>query len=91
MHPVLMAAEMHERIVSVHPFVDGNGRTSRLIMNLILLMNGYTLAIIDGEASSRQQYYNALESVRHGNKDEFLKLICDYSKKSLEQHIELAG
>ena len=78
LHPVIMAAEMHERIVSVHPFVDGNGRTSSLIMNLILLMNGYTLAIIDGKAGSRQEYYNALESVKLNNKDEFTKFIKDY-------------
>ncbi|MGC4059282.1 MAG: Fic family protein [Chitinophagaceae bacterium] len=37
LHPVVLAAEMHERLVTIHPFIDGNGRTSRLIMNLILL------------------------------------------------------
>ncbi len=39
LHPVVLAAEMHERLVTIHPFIDGNGRTSRLIMNLILLPN----------------------------------------------------
>lgn len=37
MHPVLLAAKMHERLVTIHPFIDGNGRTARLLMNLILL------------------------------------------------------
>ncbi|MEY4974273.1 MAG: hypothetical protein RLZZ55_1061, partial [Bacteroidota bacterium] len=37
MHPVLLAAEMHERLVTIHPFIDGNGRTARLVMNLVLL------------------------------------------------------
>jgi Fic family protein/DNA-binding Xre family transcriptional regulator len=37
LHPVILAAEMHERLVTIHPFIDGNGRTSRLVMNLILL------------------------------------------------------
>lgn len=41
LHPVLLAAETHERLVTIHPFVDGNGRTARLLMNLILLQHGY--------------------------------------------------
>ena len=43
LHPVILAGEMHERLVTIHPFVDGNGRTSRLVMNLILLSHGYIL------------------------------------------------
>lgn len=41
MHPVRYAALAHYKLVDIHPFVDGNGRTSRLIMNLILLRGGY--------------------------------------------------
>jgi Fic family protein len=59
-----LAAEMHERLVTIHPFVDGNGRTSRLIMNLILLKHGYVIANIKGDASSRMGYYNALEKAQ---------------------------
>ena len=51
-HPVILAAEMHERIASIQPFIDGNGRTSRLIMNLILLQNGYVIANIKGDRKS---------------------------------------
>lgn len=61
LHPVMLAAEMHERLVNIHPFIDGNGRTSRLVMNLILLQHGYPLAIIGGDYESRMAYYNALE------------------------------
>ncbi|MCB9245614.1 MAG: Fic family protein [Flavobacteriales bacterium] len=64
LHPVVLAAEMHERLVSIHPFIDGNGRTSRLVMNLILLGNGYTIANIPGDAQGRTSYYNALENAR---------------------------
>lgn len=39
LHPLQLSAEMHERLVTIHPFIDGNGRTSRLLMNLILLQN----------------------------------------------------
>ena len=45
-HPVEIAAEAHYRLVTIHPFIDGNGRTARLLMNLILLQNGYPPALI---------------------------------------------
>ena len=41
MHPVLKAAKVHVDFVGIHPFIDGNGRVSRLIMNLELLKSGY--------------------------------------------------
>jgi Fic family protein len=46
LHPVLLAAEMHKRVVSIHPFIDGNGQTSRLIMNLLLMQHDYSIANI---------------------------------------------
>ena len=46
MHPVHFAAQAHKRFVFIHPFIDGNGRVSRLLMNLCLLRHGYTLAIV---------------------------------------------
>jgi len=49
LHPVVLSAEMHERLVTIHPFIDGNGRTSRLVMNLILLQNGFPIANIKGD------------------------------------------
>lgn len=49
LHPVMIAAEAHYRLVTIHPFTDGNGRTARLLMNLILMMNGYPPAIIKPE------------------------------------------
>ena len=42
-HPVLIAAYLHDELVRIHPFIDGNGRTSRLLMNLYLLRNGYVI------------------------------------------------
>src|SRR3989344_9562720 len=48
-HPVKIAADAHFKFVSIHPFVDGNGRTTRLLMNLILILNGYQMAIIRNE------------------------------------------
>lgn len=89
-HPVILSAEMHERIVTIHPFIDGNGRTSRLIMNLILLQNGYPIANIGGDLSSRLNYYNALEKSNiENNKDDFILLIANYIYKMLKRLIEL--
>ena len=46
LHPVEFSAWLHERLVSIHPFIDGNGRTARLIMNLALLQAGYNIITI---------------------------------------------
>ena len=90
LHPVILSAEMHERLVTIHPFLDGNGRTSRLIMNLILLQHGFPLAIIGGDYDSRMAYYNALERVQtHNDKSKFIELIANYVKISLERYIKI--
>jgi Fic family protein len=92
LHPVVLAAEMHERLVSIHPFIDGNGRTSRLVMNLILLQHGYTLATLKGSPAQRTSYYKALEAVqKNSNPSPFYKLICKAVKESLAEHLYLAG
>lgn len=92
LHPVLLAAEMHERLVSIHPFIDGNGRTSRLVMNLVLLQNGYTIANLKGDLNSRMAYYQALEAVRTENsKLPFYTLVLEAVRTSLQEHLELSG
>lgn len=92
LHPVILAAEMHERLVTIHPFIDGNGRTSRLIMNLILLQNGYTIANLKGSLDDRMNYYRALEKVQvnHEN-DDFYYLIANRVFDSIKEHVDLAG
>lgn len=89
LHPVILSAEMHEQLVTIHPFIDGNGRTSRLVMNLILLQNGFPIANIKGDTDSRMKYYNALENSRADNKEEFILLIAELVKESLERRIKL--
>ena len=90
LHPVILAAEMHERLVCIHPFIDGNGRTSRLLMNLILLQNGYVIANIKGELTSRMKYYNALESCHaEKNKENFLLFIAQTELDCLERYISI--
>jgi len=90
MHPVILAADMHRKIVDIHPFTDGNGRTARLIMNLILLQSGYTIANISGEMRSRIEYYKCLEEVKN-EKDIFRIFIAIEVKKSLEEYLKIVG
>ena len=64
MEPVTLAALAHHKLVAIHPFIDGNGRTARLIMNLVLLRAGYPPAII--ARVNRQQYYRVLAQADSG-------------------------
>jgi len=92
MHPIVLAAELHERLVSIHPFIDGNGRTSRLVMNLILLQNGYAIANIKGDYGNKVQYYNALETAQtKNNKEDFLLFVAQTEKESLEHSLDIIG
>lgn len=90
LHPVVLAAEMHEKLVTIHPFIDGNGRTSRLIMNLILLSNGFVIANIKGDYVTRMDYYAALEMVQtQSSKEAFLIFIAKVEKECLERYLEI--
>lgn len=62
LHPVELAALVHLRLVTIHPFVDGNGRTSRLMMNLVLNNHGFPMLDIPYE--KRAGYYTALEKAQ---------------------------
>lgn len=92
LHPVLLAAEMHERLVTIHPFIDGNGRTSRLVMNLVLLKHGYVIANIKGDTKSRVAYYNSLEKAQiTGKKKSFLLFIAEVELEALKRYIKILG
>lgn len=90
LHPVVLAALMHEKLVTIHPFIDGNGRTSRLIMNLILLRHGLVIANIKGDVKSRMEYYSALEQVQaSGNTELFIELVAKYELDALQKYIAI--
>ncbi len=92
LHPIVLSAEMHERLVTIHPFIDGNGRTSRLLMNLILLQYGYPIAILKGDAESRLKYYNALEIAQtENNKESFINLIIENVSDTIQRIIKIVG
>ena len=87
LHPVALASEAHYRLVTIHPFVDGNGRTARLLMNMLLLMNGYPCAII--RKSERLKYIGSLEKAQlGGSKDAFLKLVSRAVERSLDIYLK---
>ncbi len=88
-HPVQVAAEAHYKFVTIHPFVDGNGRTARLLMNVILIQAGFPPAIIKKE--ERNRYLNALETGQtKGNKNAYYELIYDAIDRSLDIYLESA-
>jgi len=87
LHPVELAAEAHYRLVTIHPFVDGNGRTARLLMNLILMMLGYPPAII--RKRDRLTYINALEKAQlGGSKADYFTLIVKAVDRSLNIYLK---
>jgi fido (protein-threonine AMPylation protein) len=86
LHPVELAAEAHYRLVSIHPFVDGNGRTARLLMNLILLQNGYPPAII--RKRDRLRYIQSLEHAQlGGSKEPCMQVIREAVDRSLDIYV----
>lgn len=82
-HPVERAAKLHAEFVKIHPFVDGNGRTSRLLMNYELMKDGFPPAVI--KAIDRAQYYDALDHAHTtGDDKRFVQLVSDSVDESLD-------
>jgi len=75
MHPVEIGSIFHTRLVEVHPFTDGNGRTARMVMNWIISSGGYPMFHI--EKTNRYDYYEAIESADKGDDRAFVRYIVD--------------
>lgn len=87
-HPIIQAALLHGELVKIHPFIDGNGRTSRLIMNLDLMNHGYNPVIIKKE--DRLKYYDAIDKAHKTNDyTDFVKLITKLEIEMLNKYLEL--
>lgn len=82
--PVVLAAAAHAWFVRIHPFTDGNGRTARIVMNLILMRHGYPIAVITRD--ERQRYYDALEESQTSDLTPFISLIIESVEESLEEY-----
>jgi len=82
-HPVLLAAYVHHFFIAIHPFVDGNGRTGRLLLNFMLMKTGFPPICIRGR--EKIQYTDYLEAARDGDVSKFVHFII---KKIEESHKE---
>ena len=88
LHPVEFAALLHLKLVTIHPFIDGNGRTSRLVMNLALLQDGYQLAVIPPVC--RADYLSAIRRYQlQGDSEAFVSFIADWVVESEKEILRL--
>lgn len=85
-HPVIVAADAHYKLVRIHPFVDGNGRTARLLMNLLLMQANYPITVIGND--KREDYINSLEKAHMtGDLDDFYSLVIKAVDSSLDVYL----
>ncbi|MFN0050309.1 MAG: Fic family protein [Cytophagales bacterium] len=81
-HPLVSATIFHQRFVWIHPFFDGNGRSVRLLFNLLLMRYGYPPAII--LKTDRKKYYEALNRANYGDYKKLLLLMIQAMERSLD-------
>ncbi|XP_076029988.1 FIC domain protein adenylyltransferase [Oratosquilla oratoria] len=85
LHPIKYASLAHYKLVFIHPFVDGNGRTARLLMNFLLMQAGYPPVII--RKQDRMQYYEHLQTANLGDTRPFVRFIADCTEKTLDVYL----
>lgn len=87
-HPIVVAALLHAEFVKIHPFIDGNGRTARLLMNFEVMKNGYPPIIIKTE--QRHKYYDTLdEGAMTGNYTEFVKIVAEQAVEMIDLYLKV--
>lgn len=88
MNPIERIARFHLEFEGIHPFIDGNGRTGRLLLNLDLICNGYPP--INVKFIDRKRYYDAFDAYyRDGNADEMINLIARYVDERLDEYFRV--
>ncbi len=88
-HTVEVAAILHHRFVGIHPFIDGNGRVSRLLTNLYLIAQGYPPVVLKIE--DRGKYYRSLRAADAGNPGPFANFIAKAVDESLTMYLSIFG
>lgn len=88
LNPIELAAWTHAEFVRIHPFIDGNGRTSRLLMNYQLMSQGFLSVSVDKE--TRLDYYNALERYAVNNDlNPFADFVADLEEERLDVYLKM--
>lgn len=87
LHPIEFASLFHIGLANIHPFVDGNGRTARLVMNLALLQAGYPITIVPPVL--RSEYLEALKASNRGENQPFINLVSNMVRESLLDYLRL--
>ena len=88
LNPIELVAWTHAEFVRIHPFIDGNGRTSRLLMNYQLMLHDFLPVSVDKE--NRLDYYNALECYAvHKDLNPFADFIAELEEKQLDEYLKL--
>lgn len=85
LHPIVRVSVFHHRFVWIHPFFDGNGRTARLIFNLLLMSTGFPPAIV--LKVDRKKYYNSLNASNLGDYNKFFLLVAQAAERSLSLYL----
>jgi len=85
MYPLQRAFEFHSNYESTHPFTNANGRTGRLIMNKILMQNGYPPIIVYKE--NKLAYFNAINAMREGDRKKYYQFMLEQAEKTYDQMI----
>ena len=85
--PLQKAALFHGKFEKIHPFEDGNGRVGRLLINIILLNNGYPPLII--RKTHRVSYFNALEAFDNGHPDKLYRFLLEKYKNTYEKFFKV--
>ncbi|WP_455423874.1 Fic family protein [Candidatus Contubernalis alkaliaceticus] len=90
LHPVERAVLLHGEFVKIHPFIDGNGRTARLLMNFELIKSGFPPAVI--KAEKKLEYYEALDLAHTtGKYSRFIKLLSQCVEQSLHLWLSVSS